>query len=547
MNRATFLKRAGLGAALVAGAGGRRRHRLPAGERGPHALAGRARPPDPGPPHHPRQRGVQPARARWSTRASRARGRWPSCARAARRTCARPCCGAPATTCASRRARAATATPATRRSTAAWWWTSPRLDGIRVSADRRTVQVGAGNHLIDVYTALANRGLTIPAGSCPTVGVGGLALGGGVGLASRALGTTSDNIVGADRRDGRRRGARPATRAPTPTSTGPAAAAAGGNFGIATGFTFTTHRVSSASYFFANFAWSDAADVIAAWQRWAPNAPAELFSICSLGTGVSGGPILNVFGQYMGSAAALRRTLARGLTSAVTPAQHPGGHRPLPLAHAALGGVPGRVGRGVPHPPARAVRRQVALRPQADPARRDPRDDRDDGAAPAPVLARVGRDRDGLLRWGDQRGRARTRRPSCIATRCSRCSTAPTGRPPAGASAGLSWIRGAVRTTQPYVSGYSYQNYIDPELTDLAEGLLRHQPGAADRREVDRRPGRPVPLPPEHPGAVTDQAGTPAAAGAPGAIGATSGPAPRAAGAGSAARPARRTPRSSAS
>lgn len=35
---------------------------------------------------------------------------------------------------------------------------------------------------------------------------------------------------------------------------------------------------------------------------------------------------------------------------------------------------------------------------------------------------------------------------------------------PAGASAGLTWIRSAVRTTQPYVSGYSYQNYIDPEL-----------------------------------------------------------------------------------
>ena len=57
------------------------------------------------------------------------------------------------------------------------------------------MQVGAGARLIDVYTRARAAGLTIPAGSCPTVGVGGLALGGGVGLASRALGTTSDNIV----------------------------------------------------------------------------------------------------------------------------------------------------------------------------------------------------------------------------------------------------------------------------------------------------------------------------------------------------------------
>lgn len=54
--------------------------------------------------------------------------------------------------------------------------------------------MGAGNRLIDMYSALASRGLTVPAGSCPTVGVAGLALGGGVGLAGRALGTTSDNI-----------------------------------------------------------------------------------------------------------------------------------------------------------------------------------------------------------------------------------------------------------------------------------------------------------------------------------------------------------------
>jgi FAD/FMN-containing dehydrogenase len=69
-----------------------------------------------------------------------------------------------------------------------------RLDGISVAPGGKTVQVGAGNRLIDMYSALASRGLTVPAGSCPTVGVGGLALGGGVGLAGRALGTTSDNI-----------------------------------------------------------------------------------------------------------------------------------------------------------------------------------------------------------------------------------------------------------------------------------------------------------------------------------------------------------------
>ena len=55
--------------------------------------------------------------------------------------------------------------------------------------------VGAGARLIDVYDRLWQKRRTIPAGSCPSVGVGGLALGGGIGFSSRAFGTTSDNVL----------------------------------------------------------------------------------------------------------------------------------------------------------------------------------------------------------------------------------------------------------------------------------------------------------------------------------------------------------------
>ena len=188
--------------------------------------------------------------------------------------------------------------------------------GVAIAADRRTVEVGAGAPLIDLYSALARRGLTVPAGSCPTVGVGGLALGGGVGLASRALGTTCDNLVSLTvvTADGRALVCDPRRNADLFWA---CRGGGGGNFGIATSLTFRTHRVGVASYFFASFPWSDAAEVVAAWQRWAPHAPDELFSICSLSTG-SGSPTVTVFGQYMGSTAALRRALG-GLTRAVPP------------------------------------------------------------------------------------------------------------------------------------------------------------------------------------------------------------------------------------
>ena len=54
-----------------------------------------------------------------------------------------------------------------------------------------------GAHLVDVYAALAARGVALPAGSCPTVGVGGLALGGGIGVIGRKFGLTCDTMASA--------------------------------------------------------------------------------------------------------------------------------------------------------------------------------------------------------------------------------------------------------------------------------------------------------------------------------------------------------------
>ncbi|MGZ4218888.1 MAG: FAD-binding oxidoreductase [Solirubrobacteraceae bacterium] len=68
---------------------------------------------------------------------------------------------------------------------------------MQVDSRHRIVTVGAGAQLIDVYAALAAHGLTIPAGSCPSVGIAGHALGGGMGLAGRQFGLTADNLLSA--------------------------------------------------------------------------------------------------------------------------------------------------------------------------------------------------------------------------------------------------------------------------------------------------------------------------------------------------------------
>ncbi|CAF0824405.1 unnamed protein product [Didymodactylos carnosus] len=54
------------------------------------------------------------------------------------------------------------------------------------------VSFGPGNRLIEVYKELYDHGYMFPAGSCPTVAIGGLTLGGGIGFLSRKYGLTCD-------------------------------------------------------------------------------------------------------------------------------------------------------------------------------------------------------------------------------------------------------------------------------------------------------------------------------------------------------------------
>jgi FAD/FMN-containing dehydrogenase len=79
---------------------------------------------------------------------------------------------------------------------------NPRFDGILPSAVARPVDS------VDVRAAIrytvprgvpvrARSGATLPDASCPSVGISGVTLGGGFGLAGRHFGLTADNLVAA--------------------------------------------------------------------------------------------------------------------------------------------------------------------------------------------------------------------------------------------------------------------------------------------------------------------------------------------------------------
>src|SRR5262249_19160047 len=85
----------------------------------------------------------------------------------------------------------------------------------------------------------------------------------------------------------------------------------GGNFGVVTSFRFKTHPLDRLTTFALSWPWSRAADVLDAWQAWAPSAPAGLWSSCRVRWIPSSGPSVSVGGAWAGTPSALASHLDR--------------------------------------------------------------------------------------------------------------------------------------------------------------------------------------------------------------------------------------------
>ena len=167
------------------------------------------------------------------------------------------------------------------------------------TAPGRTATVGAGARLIDLYNGLGAAGQLVPGGSCPSVGVAGLALGGGVGVFSRQYGLTSDNVAALTLvdADGSVRRCDPSRNAELYWA---CRGGGGGNFGIVTSFELTTHAMPTVTLFTYDFPWCAAAEVLGAWQRWTSTVNRAVWSNCQLLSG--GGASVRVTGVACASA-----------------------------------------------------------------------------------------------------------------------------------------------------------------------------------------------------------------------------------------------------
>jgi FAD/FMN-containing dehydrogenase len=158
-----------------------------------------------------------------------------------------------------------------------------------------TLTVGAGARLYDVHAFLDRYGRSLPTGTCPTVGVAGLTLGGGLGVHTRTYGLTCDRLVSIDvvTADGKSH-----TVSADQESDLFAAlrGSGGGNLGVVTSFTFRTIPATKLGFFRLTWPESQAAAVVSGWQKFAGSAPTTAWGNLHIDANSNGTLAIRVLG-----------------------------------------------------------------------------------------------------------------------------------------------------------------------------------------------------------------------------------------------------------
>lgn len=341
-----------------------------------------------------------------------------------------------------------------------------RIDAVELDRERGIVRVGGGANVLDVYRDLVlAHGLVVPVGTCPTVGIAGLTLGGGFGRSMRRHGVTADSLRAATvvLADGR------VVRCSQDIRGDLFWALRGGGAGyaIVTQLRFATRAGAEPVAFTLSYPWAQAAAAIDAWQRTLPAAPATLaYGRLRALRSPNGALTLTASGHWHGSERTLRALLAP--LGAAGPARTT--LRRRTVAEAAL---PDSVRLRETGP-------EVVDPPQFPNYQRSAFFDR--LLAPEAIAALVAH----IERWPgvggtgheggvqlDALGAAVNRpRPSATAfvhrrqrMHCAFLSFWGRSDPAAMADACAQWTRDTEATLRPYASGFAFQNYIDAELT----------------------------------------------------------------------------------
>ena len=192
------------------------------------------------------------------------------------------------------------------------------LNTIKLNKTTGTAVVGAGNRVGRIAHTLARQGFIAPFGDSPTVGIGGITLGGGIGPLQRTIGLISDNLLEFEMVDANGKIIR-ANKKCNADLFWASQGGGGGNFGVYTRYKFKVRRAPArATVYRITWPWAQFEKVLKVWQKWAPSVDSRLGSELSIGPKKGGN--VSMEGLFLGSKSEALRLL-KPMTSTGTPSQ----------------------------------------------------------------------------------------------------------------------------------------------------------------------------------------------------------------------------------
>ena len=141
------------------------------------------------------------------------------------------------------------------------------MNKINIDTCNGIVKIQAGSTLENIYSKLAEKGYGFDGGTCPTVGISGLVLGGGIGLSCRNFGLLADNLL--EIQIVNEKGILLTANSHINSELFWACrGAGGGNFGVVISYTFKVHKVDKITVI--QLRWNNVSrgDFLDLWQCW---------------------------------------------------------------------------------------------------------------------------------------------------------------------------------------------------------------------------------------------------------------------------------------
>ena len=168
---------------------------------------------------------------------------------------------------------------------------------IEVDVKNNIVKVESGVRIGRLAKYLSKYDLALPAGTCASVGISGLTLGGGIGFLTRKFGLTLDNLKSIDiiLADGELITADINNHADLFWAN---RGGGGGNFGIVTSLTFQVYKIKKVIIFELTYNFDEMLEIVPLWQKWAPFTDKNLTAELDIYSPAK--PVL-ITGQYLGT------------------------------------------------------------------------------------------------------------------------------------------------------------------------------------------------------------------------------------------------------